>query len=215
LRFGRNWVDLLHFEAHSWSIELSNDKTNCYLNFTPGNPKSPKVQVDDILAAIEKEGFDLDRLLDKEEIKGIVEQAVGLKKTLNQYPLTPSEEGSFDISPTVDNLKVYLNITKASGKGKEVQVSAIENELKTLGIKKLNIPNVMKKVESFLKSPLLKLENFLLIQGSHPTRGKDRTLEYLVDFAAQNVQSAILSRAKNNAKLLEGRKASWNFPSIR
>jgi uncharacterized protein (DUF342 family) len=212
LRFGRNWVDLLHFEAHSWSIELSNDKTNCYLNFTPGNPKSPKVQVDDILAAIEKEGFDLDRLLDKEEIKGIVEQAVGLKKTLNQYPLTPSEEGSFDISPTVDNLKVYLNITKASGKGKEVQVSAIENELKTLGIKKLNIPNVMKKVESFLKSPLLKLENFLLIQGSHPTRGKDRTLEYLVDFAAQNVQSAILSRAKNNAKLLEGTAGLLEFP---
>jgi uncharacterized protein (DUF342 family) len=212
LRIGKNWVDLLHFDAHSWSIELSKDKTNCYLNFTPGNPKSPKVSVEELFEAIEKEGFDLDRLIDKDQIASLLEQAVSLKKTLSQYPLTPSEEGGFAISPTVDNLKVYLNITKASGKGKKVEVSQIENELKVLGIKNLDIPKVLKKVESFLKSPLLKLEDFLLIQGTHPTRGKDRTVEYLVDFAAQNVQAAILARAKQDAKLLDGAKGLLEFP---
>ena len=40
-RKGKNWVDIIPFEDHSWSVRLSENKADCFIDIVAGNRSAP------------------------------------------------------------------------------------------------------------------------------------------------------------------------------
>lgn len=203
LRVGEGWADLIPYQNAAWDVTVSKDKINAYLNFTPGTPDAPEVTAQEIISKALEGGLSKERLLDASEIDRLLKNAVQRRSPLMDQPLTPDRDGFYRIDITVDKLKATLTLQKPSGKGEAVPTETILKDISSSGFKGLDIEYVKRKLQDFFDSEQMLLEDFLLISGRPPTRGKDRTLVFKTMFVTAQELADLKARLEASPQVLK------------
>ncbi len=211
-RRGRDWADLLPYRKHFWSITLSPDRLNGWVQFEPGNAEAPPVTAAMIVAKAVAEGIPEERLLDTLNLERQLQRAIARKESLKDLSLTPDLDGSYHIDISLDKLRVTLTIQKSSGQGKQVTAAEILKDLGSSGFKGLDLDALKTQLDSFFSSQLFRLENHPVLSGKSPTRHKDRTLNFEVDYITSEEWNQIKERVENTPTLQKSIPEFQKYP---
>lgn len=181
LRIGRNWADIVPFEPHRWTVDLSPDKATCYLNLTPGHRDATPPDIAAIRDAAIQIPYPDESLIDAEELERLVRGQIELG-TPERLPITLSRDASFDIFVTEDKLHATLNIHKGKGRGKPLSLREIGAAIKKSGLKGLDFKKIQTEITEFFEGPEFDLTGYVLAEGEPPTAGQDRQVEFAVRF---------------------------------
>ena len=203
LRIGRNWADLVRHRHHRWEVTYSPDKTSAFLTFEPGDSLAMPVSAASILERLEADGFRFPQALTGEEIQGLIDSTLRTRLPLISEPLVPNRDGSFTIRFTPDRTKAFLDIDKPLGHGEPFSLKDLGTKLREAQLKGFSFDAVKGVVQDFLGGPETELRDFLLAEGSHPTRGKDLILVFSMNFLSPEDLKTLQTNLAASPKYLE------------
>lgn len=212
LRKGEGWADLLPYCPHFWEVRTSPDNTNAWLTFRPGNPEAPAVSSSQIFEKATAEGIGAYRMIPASVLDQALARSLARKEALEDFSLTPDQDGSWELTDTVDKLKATLTVRKSSGKGKPIKPETILKEVSASGYKNCDINQLKSSLEVFFSSSEMELENLVVVQGKAPGRNPDRTLQFNVDFVTSEELGAIRERFNSNPALQKTVPALAEYP---
>lgn len=183
VRIGANWADIVPFETHDWEVTLSTDRATCFLSFDPGHSNAPPPSAAEIRAAAGELGCSFDLLLDEPQIEEIVSRSVASGEALAAEPLNASRDAHFEIVVSEDKLKAVLNLHKGTGNGTPLNLKALGAAIKQSKLVRLNFDQIKQDISAFLKSTERDLVEYVLAEGTAPTPGPERSLDFSVRFA--------------------------------
>lgn len=186
IRYGTNWVDVVPFANHQWSIELSEDRATCYLNFTPGHPEAAIPTFAQIVEHVQAEGFPVDQLMPEADVARQIADAVGTRRALVREPLCSDEDGFYDVTVSEDRLRAVLNLRKGRGNGTPLSLKEVGAAIRTAGLKGIDTDRVKQDVLAFFRGPELELIGYELLLGRDAKAGLPRTVDCSVRFAADD-----------------------------
>ena len=181
VRIGRNWVDIVPFAPHTWSVELSADRATCYLNLTPGNRFCTPPAAEEVLQAAENLEHSRDSLMSPGEIEKLLQGQIETGEPA-RLSISSSRDASYDIYVTDDKLEAYLNVHKGKGRGKPLSLRDVGRIIKESGLRKLDFERIKTDINAFYESNELDLTGYLLCEGTAPVPGPDRRAEYAITF---------------------------------
>ncbi|TVR71775.1 MAG: DUF342 domain-containing protein [Spirochaetaceae bacterium] len=181
VRIGRNWVDVIPFTPHQWSVELSNDRATCYLVITPGHRLCTPPVAADVLSAVDDLSYSRDSLMSESEIETLIREQIA-KGEPARLPVSSSRDASFDIIVAEDRLEAYLNIHKGKGRGKPLSLREIGTAIKESGLRKLDFEKIKTDINAFYESGEMDLTSYPLCAGTAPVPGPERQVEYSLSF---------------------------------
>lgn len=181
VRVGRNWVDVVPFAPHQWSVELSPDRATCFLVLTPGHHLCTPPDPEAILAAAEELSYSRDSLLGADEVAALLQSRIE-EGTADRVSISSSRDASYDIFVTDDKQEAYLNVHKGKGRGKPLNLREIGAAIKQSGLRKLNFDQIKTDILAFYESNEMDLTSYLLCEGTAPVPGPERLAEYSITF---------------------------------
>lgn len=211
-RTGRNWLDVVPYRVHDWEVTLSEDQATCYLSFSPGDSSHTPPTGAEVIAAAEEKGFEVDSLIEEEEIDAMIRHAVESGSPIRSVPVTTSRDAGFDIVVLEDKKRAVLNVNKGRGRGKALDLKALGNALRESKLKGMKFEKVKEDIMAFYNGPESDLYGYVLAEGKAPTPGPDREVEFSVRFLADEVAQELKQRATQNPGLLAGMKSLSEFP---
>ncbi len=182
VRVGANWVDLVPFETHDWELTLSPDRATIFLSFDPGHAHAQPPAPEDVKAEAEKLEYPVERLMSDESIDELISTAVATREAIRNAPLTQSADASFDLVVSEDKLGAVLNARKGTGHGAPLNLKALGAAIKQSRIVKLDYEKIKKDISAFYQSTDTELIGYVLAEGSAPSPGPERTLDFSVRF---------------------------------
>jgi len=182
VRVGKNWVDILPFSAHSWSLDVSDDKATLYLNFFPGSKHLGLPQAKDILLEAEKLGFAADTLFPESDIQNSINESFKNSAAIEHHPITLPEDAFFEVTISSDNLKAVLNASKGSGKGKALVLKDVGRAINESKVKLTDREKVKVDILAFVKSKERTLIGYMLGEGRAPVAAPPQTAAFSADF---------------------------------
>lgn len=193
VRKGDNWLDLIPFQNHNWSLRLSDNKADCFIDIIAGNKSAPPPDVDEILRAVKKLSISDENLLDKSQIKKLI--LSGCRSGGAQsFCLTKDRDGSFDLELNSLNTEANLHLFKSSGRGKALNLKQAWAKVLDLKIAGFEVERVKKEILDFNSSDEKEITIFLA-RGEDPRRGDDREIiletDYLRDEEVQSIKERI------------------------
>ena len=196
VRKGENWIDLIPFQNHSWTLRVSDNKVDCYLDISPGHKAAAPPDIEDILSGLEKLSFSSEKLIDRVKIKREVQNACR-GESARTICLTKDRDGSFDIELNSLNTEAHLHLNKGSGRGRPLNLKQAWAKVVALKIAGFEAERVKKEILDFNSSDEVDI-SIVLATGEDPRRGDDRELvletEYLPDVEVEQIRSRIQSR---------------------
>jgi uncharacterized protein len=210
IRRGKNWIEIIEFRQHEWTVSLSRDKGSCLLSLKPGSKGAGIPDPAELCKKAEELGYAAEMLLSEEDIKVIIENAINTETPLENVAISADQESSFEISITEDKLKALLTIKKGTGRGKPLSLKEVGNAIKTSGLKNLIFEKIKDDILEFYNSNDLQLIDYLLTQGKAPTNGPDRTIEWSLEYL--NEQKAAALKQTGKEENLEGIESLAEFP---
>lgn len=181
LRIGRNWADVVPYAPHRWSVVLSDDQATCYVTVTPGSEESPLPDGGEILETAVQLPYPESSLMSAEELQRLVNGQIASGEAA-QLPISSSRDGSFDIVVSEDKLQALLYIHKGKGRGKKLNLKEIGSAIKESRLKGLNLQKISQDIKAFYGSNEFDLTGYVLAEGSGPTPGPNREVEFSVRF---------------------------------
>ncbi len=212
LRRGKNWLEVIPFSVHAWGLSLSNDKSSCFLDFTPGEQGSPLPEPSEIVAKAVEMGVTPESLISEEEIRSIISEAVQSQRSITHVSISKDRDAHIEISISQDELKAMLILRKGKGKGKALDLKEVGTALRTCGLKGMNIEKIKKDILDFYRSPQDSLENYVLVEGKAPTRGEDKVVTFLVKFLGDQDVERIKGRSRELPLLKEEVDSLEKYP---
>ena len=206
LRRGINWVEVLPFKSHDWTLELSKDKNTCLLNFNPGGTESSPPDAAEIIRRAEMLGSSEDTLLSAERINQIINTAVEAGKVLQNAVISSDDDGSFEINVSEDKLKAELLLHKGRGNGKPLVLKQVGGAIKASGLKSLDLKKIQEMILEFYKGP--ETDTVIpLCEGTAPEHGEagelQYELEFLSDTPAEDIRKRIADLPEEYVKAIE------------
>lgn len=195
VRIGRNWVDIVPFTPHQWSVELGNDRATCYLVITPGHRLCTPPTASTVLDAAEELPYPRDSLMSEGEIDTLIAQQIEAGEPA-RLSISSSRDASFDIFVTEDRLEAYLNIHKGKGRGKPLNLREIGTAIKESGLRKLNFEKIKTDINAFYESSEMDLTSYPLCTGTAPVPGPERQAEYSITFDPEARTEALRTSLK-------------------
>lgn len=186
VRRGREWVEVLPFQHHRWSVSASDDRATCLLSFNPGKKDASAPDPEKVLETAEEQGFDRAELLSAEKIRQLLLNAIHQQTPLEGYPITGNRDGWFKVESSEDRLKGLLSVRKGSGKGKPLVLKEIGAAIKKSGFKGLDFDKIKADLLEFYRSGQIEMNGYVLAEGEPPTRGEDKSFEYLCTFLKED-----------------------------
>ncbi|MCA1753672.1 MAG: FapA family protein [Spirochaeta sp.] len=180
VRIGKNWVDIVPFAPHDWSVNLSKDQATALLQFNPGSKQVEPPNPAEVRAKAVELGYDEERLLSESEIATIIDTAITTMKPVENASLSKSSDASFDIFVSEDKLKAVLSVTKGTGRGKPLSLKEMGAAIKDSKLKGLNLAQIKQDVMEFYESPETQLTGYVLAEGTAPTEGPAQEYEFEV-----------------------------------
>jgi uncharacterized protein (DUF342 family) len=190
VRWGRNWVDLIHFADHAVELKLSDDKATCFLDFHPGSKYIPAPTAQGIIEEAGKLGFKPEDLVGPEELKALVDEAVELQQPFN-HSLSCAQDAFFEIIVSEDKSKAVLNAVKGSGQGKPLVLKDIGAAINQSGLK-FNKDKIKADIPAWFNGPEKMLVGYVLVEGQAPKELPPQTASYPVTFFEKKEYEACL-----------------------
>ncbi|MDR1893415.1 MAG: FapA family protein [Spirochaetales bacterium] len=221
LRRGDNWVEILPFRLHRWSLALSGDQNTALLNFTPGEKVLPLPGAPEILAEAQAllggedsspEGSSADSLIGPLELADILQQVLDSRKDLTNFPLSTDEDSEFEITLSEDRLTAVLYMKKGRGRGKPLGLKEFGRALKEKNFKNVNLKKIQDEILAFYRSRQRELTGYVLAQGVPPSPPGERTIVYTARYLEPEVADRLRARAA--ALLKEGGPEGPGFAGL-
>ena len=198
VRIGENWMDLVPFSTHSLSIEVSENRADCFLNIIAGHKAAPLPSVKSVKEKVIQFGYPVENLLSDEKISRIIRQGCQ-SEGAQSFCLTRDRDGESDIEINSLATEANLHLKKGSGKGKKLDLKKIWLNVLALNIKAFEAERVKKEILNFNSSEKLEI-SILLGKGEDPERGNDRDLVVDTEYIAQDQMQFILERMEHLKK---------------
>ncbi len=197
VRIGKNWVDLVRFAKHEWSVRLSEDRATALLDMRVGSPEAPVPEGGEILTAVAELEYPDDSLLDAAEVDEVIAEAVRNGTDLKGHSLSTSRDSSFDIDVPEDKLVAYLNLHKGKGRGRRLNLKEVGSAIKNSGIKGLNFDKIKSDITEFFQGPEFDLTGYVLAEGTSATPGPDRDIKVEITYGPENKTREMVARLRN------------------
>ncbi|MDC7226203.1 MAG: FapA family protein [Spirochaetales bacterium] len=194
LRRGWNWVEVLPFKVHDWSLELSKDKNTCYLNFNPGGTESSAPDPAEILKRAQMLGCSEDSLIDEARLLEIINTSVHSGRELKQAVLSNDDDGFFEIKVSEDKLKAEMVMHKGRGEGKPLVLKQAGAAIKASGLKSLDLKKIQDIILEFYRGPESDI-TFDLSEGTPAENGETGDIVYELEFMKEQAAEEIKKRA--------------------
>ncbi len=177
VRRGKNWVEILPFEDHEWSITTSKDRATCFFSFTPGKKDARPPGVEKILESALRQEFTREELLPPAGIQKLLTASIHRGIPLKDYPITRARDAWFEVKASEDKLKGLLSMGKGSGKGKPLVLKEVGGAIKKSRFKDLDFEKIKEVLLDFYKSSRREMRDYVLAEGTPPSRGGRRKLK--------------------------------------
>jgi hypothetical protein len=202
VRRGRNWIDVVPYSTHSWSVSLSKDKATAFLSFTPGSTEAAAPTPEQITEEVKKQGYDPESLLPPEDVQALLDQAIQDQTPLEHAPISNSRDASYDIYVSEDRLQAILTLHKGKGRGQSLNLKAVGKAIQSAGLKKLDFERIKKDILEFYHGGEQDLTGYILVQGTPPTPGPDGDMEFDVRFLEEEEMQPFKQAAADRPELL-------------
>ncbi|MBI9107268.1 MAG: DUF342 domain-containing protein [Spirochaetales bacterium] len=212
LRRGVNWVEVLQFKAHDWSLELSKDKNTCLLRFNPGGLESNLPDPAEIIKRAEMLGCAPDTLFSEDKLTGIIRTAVSTGKILDKVIISTDDDGFFEIRVTEDKLKAELVMHKGRGEGKSLVLKQVGAAIKSSGLKGLDLKKIQEIILEFYRGPETDL-CFTLCEGIAAEHGETGKITWdLVFLGGSQIDDIKKRSATLSDEYLSKIESAANYP---
>ncbi len=202
VRRGRNWIDVVPYSTHDWSLSLSKDQATAFLSFSPGNSEAAAPTPEQITEEAGKQGYDPESLIAADELRGLIEQAIRDGQALEHVPISNSRDASYDIYVSEDRLQAILTIHKGKGRGKPLDLKAVGKAIQGAGLKKLEFERIKKDILEFYHGNEQDLTGYMLTQGTPATPGPDGDVQFDVRFLEEEEMQPFKQAASERPELL-------------
>jgi hypothetical protein len=206
LRRGKNWVEVLPFSRHEWSVSLSKDHATCFFTFRPGSKFSTPPTPNEVLEEIRKLEYPEDKLKPLEEIEQQMFDAIDQGKPIEQAVISKDSDSVIDISISEDKMKATLTLRKGRGAGKPLVLKEVGEALRKSGLKGIKLDTFKKDVLEFYRSKQESLEEYVLLEGTPPEEPEDGEIQFNVTFLPEEERERL--------KEMIGSAESGRFPGI-
>ena len=193
VRKGKNWLDLIPFVNHKWSVSLSDNKADCILTLVSGNKSASPPDIKEIKQAVLKLGISTESMVSDRTIMQFL--AVSCRSEgLHTCCLTKDRDGSYDIEINSLSTEAKLHLYKGSGTGRALNLKQAWNRVLDLKIVNLETERIKKEILGFNSSENKEISIFLA-SGEDPRRADDRELvldaQYLPDEDVKEIKNRI------------------------
>lgn len=194
LRRGENWVEIFPYQMQETRVYTSKDGSTCLIDFIPGKEKLP--EAGDILKRAVLLNFNKSDLISEEKLTALLNNAVKNNTDLKSKSISLPCDSVFQINVSEDRLKAFLTLKKHRGAGKPLSLKEIGDAISTSGFKDMNIPQIRKDILKFYKEYDFELQDYILATGTPPVRGRDASINFVVDFLsgeeAQKIRKTLM-----------------------
>lgn len=191
VRKGVNWVDLVPFAHHSWSLSFSKDRATCLLSFTPGVLAAGLPRAAEVTARAAAEGYPAEYLAAPEEIDALIAEAFDAGQPLEAVSISRDRDAVMKLEVSEDKLEAHLVLGKGCGKGTPLDLRALDTLIRTSGLKGMKIDRIRTDILDFIRGPRFDLPSYELTRGTAPETGPDRTVRFLFDESTRAEQKTL------------------------
>jgi hypothetical protein len=196
LRWGKNWAEVIPFTRHWWELTESKDRATCYLTFRPGEEAAPPPSPEAVLSAARELGYEDEELLSADDVQRMIRTAVKGQTEVKAEPITKAADGWYEIKVSDDRLKATLDLYKGSAGGTSLSLKKAFQEIREQKFKGLDTDQLKSDLLEFYRARKRELRDYLLAEGTAPTRGEDRTLEFTCEFLDEEETEQLRSTAQ-------------------
>ncbi len=198
LRIGNNWMDLVPYDNHSWSVSVSDDSLRCTLSFRPGDDAEEKPSAADIRREAVEQGFPDEKLRSDEELQALIDEAVAHGNPLEGVSITEDSDAVVDLRITDDRLQALLTVRKAHGHGTPLNLKDIGAAIRDAGLASVNREKIQADVAAFYKSDERDLVDYVVAEGTAPGTGPDTTIDFSLRYLDDDHITKIRERLKSD-----------------
>ncbi|MFP4484906.1 MAG: flagellar assembly protein A [Spirochaetaceae bacterium] len=212
VRRGPNWIDVVPYESHDWTLTLSKDRATAYLSFSPGHSEAAPPTPEEIVQEARNLGYDPDNLISPEEIKTLLNDAINSGTDMEEVPISNSRDASYNIYVSDDQLQAVLNVHKGKGRGRPLSLKELGKAIQSTGLKKLDFERIKKDILEFYHGSEQDLTGYVLAEGTAPTPGPDGEMEFAVRFLEEREMEPYQRAARERPELLGDVDSIEEFP---
>jgi hypothetical protein len=212
IRWGKNWAEIIGFNAHEWEVTLTPEKATCLLSLTPGDKSARRPTIEEVLQKTEELKYPGDLLLPPDEIDRMIGDIIAAGTPVKNIALSVRREPYFEIKVSEDKLKAVITIRKGRGGGSTLSLKEIGTAIKTSGIKNLDFEKIKTDIMAFYRSDAGDLEGYPLAEGKAALPGPDRTMECSVRFLERKVVEEMKKAAADRPEGTQDLASAMAFP---
>ncbi len=198
VRIGLGWADIVPLPRPCWDLRQGSDGITWLLDYEPGDGRFRSPTARFFLEAAVEKGADAITLLDEEELDRVIFGANSTGTPLTAFSISRHRNGEAKVTVSADGLVATLSMFKGVGGGTALDLKSISEAIKASGVRGFDAPAVKETILAFYKGPEIELVDYPLKEGRAPTRGKDRTFGFSVDFLKDEERSDAASRVEKS-----------------
>lgn len=209
VRLGRDWIDLVPYRNHSW--KLSSGDGGAVLEFHPGTKSLKPPSGREILdAALELESVTEESLIGADRIDAFISSVVDDQRE-GKLTLTSGRDARIALEINPQKTKAELVMEKGKAGGKPLSLKAVSKLINESGLKGIDTEKTKEAIMAFYRSSE-KETRLLLCEGTAPERGKDRGLNFSVDFLDDSYLELLMDKVELDTTLVNRYSSIKSFP---
>lgn len=212
IRIAQGWADLIPYSRSAWEVKKSADGASLLLDYDPGAAGSAVPQIPDILSMAYSLGAQENSLIDTDVLESAVQQAASSGKALDSFLITRRADAEVRVDISSDKLKATLNLRKALSGAEPLKLKDISEAIRNSGIKGFDSERVKADILAFYNGPDLELKDYILVEGTAPSRGEDKTVTFSIDFMEDEEKENLIERIDTYKNRMIGSSIDSEFP---
>ena len=199
-------------EKKKWEL-VENEKTKrWFLAIPEGLREEEYPSLNDIREAAVREGVAINTLVSDRSLEKNLQKALAIPGEEFSFPIVI--ESSFDvrISISPDKTRAMLYIRKATERKHEIDMKLVSSVINASRLKGLDATKLKEAIHSFQQSDAMELEEFVLAEGTPPSRGKNRNLIPKIEWLEEQETNELRARLDSYEHQHPSGNASKSFP---
>lgn len=121
-------------------------------------------------------------------------------------------DGKAEVVISKDALLATLSLRKAQGGGTPLTLKAISDAIRNSRVRGFDAEKVKADIMAFIQSREISLENYILVQGKAPGRGKDREVKLTVSLLPEEARKEQIQRLMSDPHIAQVLASEVGFP---